>query len=137
MQGAFVPIGADELAKITRTVPDCNLDSIDGKPAEGAVLDHATKAIFSGWSADGANHSVPAYVRLVLKGVRDYAVQTGTGYLRLDVAQSTKQPAFANSGYTVQADLSAVAPGQYSIVILQPAVGQTISCTPGKQVTVR
>lgn len=136
-QSVFAAIPATELEHAARAISDCNLDSINGKLAEGAVVDRSAKPVLAGWAADGATHSVPQTIRLVLKGTQDYAAQTTTGYGRVDVAQATKQPAFANSGFNVQADLSVVAPGQYAVVLLEPVAGQLVSCTPGKQITIR
>ena len=134
-QGAFATLSAQVASAAARNGPDCNLDAIDGKPP--GLIARTSRPLFLGWAADSATKSVPPSVMLVLKGAQDFAVQAPTGYPRNDVAQATKQPAFARSGFSVQADLAAVTPGQYSVTILEPVGGQTIACSPGKQITVQ
>lgn len=134
--GAFA---SASLQKTARTVEDCNIDAIDGKPADGAMLSHTDRATFAGWAADSATQMVPANLRLTLKGVDgapDFAIEAATGATRTDVAQARKIPAFATSGWSVKADLAAVAAGRYDMLLVYTVAGQSVMCDPHHVVTV-
>lgn len=137
--GAFAQVASASLQQAARKVDDCNIDAIDDKPADGAQLSHAGSATFAGWAADSVTRMVPASVRLVLKGVdggRDFAIETATGATRTDVAQARKIPAFAASGWSVKADLTAVPPGRYDALLAYTVAGQSVVCDPHHVVTV-
>lgn len=138
--GAFAPEFSALPGNAARVVGDCNVDSVDGKPIDGALLARASSAAFAGWAADSATGAVPKRVRLVLEGARgsgDFAVEIATGETRVDVAQARKVPAFAASGWLVQANLSAVTPGRYGTVLLYRIDGKPVKCDPHHAVTIR
>lgn len=137
--GAFAPDSSALPGSAAHVVDDCNVDSIDGKPIDGASLARTSRAAFAGWAADSATGAVPKRVQLVLKGVGsgDFAVEVATGEQRPDVAQVRKNPAFAASGWSVQADLSAVAPGKYETVLTYRIDGKPVTCNPHHTVTIR
>jgi hypothetical protein len=80
---------------------------------------------------------VPVGVQLVLKGAQDYAVNAATGLPRPDVASANKHPGWATAGYSVQADLSAVAPGTYVPVIEFSVAGKRMQCPTQGKLTIR
>ena len=138
--GAFAPESSALPGNGARVVDDCNVDSVDGKPVDGASLARESSAEFAGWAADSATGTVPKHVRLVLRGTRgsgDFAMEIATGEARPDVAQARKTPAFAASGWAVQADLSAVAPGKYDTALLYRINGKPVTCDPHHAVTIR
>ena len=57
--------------------------------------------------------------------------------MRPDVAQARKVPAFAASGWSVQADLSAVAPGKYDTVLAYRIDDKPVTCNPHHTITIR
>lgn len=138
--GAFAPESSALPGNGVRIVDDCNVDSVDGKPINGASLARTSTAEFAGWAADSATGTVPKRVRLVLLGLQgggDFTMEIATGEARPDVAQAQKIPAFAASGWSVHADLSAIAPGKYDTVLLYRIHGRPVTCDPHHIVTIR
>jgi len=133
--GTFAAIPASSSGKGS-TVNTCNLDAVNDKPAGSESLPHASTATFSGWAAGDPGH-VPAGVQLVLKGTQDYAVNAATGMPRPDVASANKQPGWAGAGYSVKADLSAVAPGSYTPVLEFSVDGKPVQCATPHKLTVQ
>lgn len=126
--GAFAALPAADLQSAASDINTCNLDTIGGKPASGQALSHSGAMQFAGWAADTSTGTVPAGVKLVLKGAQDYAVNAATGQLRTDVAAATRMPALATSGYAVDAELAAVAPGDYQVLLLFQSGGKAQRC---------
>lgn len=134
--GAFVAVVASSSGDAL-AVNTCNLDAVNDKPAGSESLPHASTATFSGWAAGTQMDSVPASVRLLLKGARDYTVDAATGMPRPDVAKANKHPAWAAAGYSVQADLSAVAPGTYTPVLEFSLDGKRMQCATQHKLTIQ
>lgn len=124
--GTFARIGALEHG--AAAVDTCNLDAVDDKPVGSVPVPHESVATFSGWAADGSANTVPPGVQLVLKGAQNYAINVAVGAPRPDVAEASKRPGWTNSGYVVKANLSAVAPGTYTPVLLFSAGGRPVQC---------
>jgi hypothetical protein len=80
---------------------------------------------------------VPANVQLVLKGARDYAVNAATGMPRPDVASANSQPGWTAAGYSVKADLSAVAPGSYTPVLKFNVDEKLAQCATQHKLTIQ
>lgn len=134
--GTFATISASSSSDAL-TVNTCNLDAVNDKPAGSESLPHASTATFAGWAASGGSDHVPADVRLVLKGARDYAVNAATGMPRPDVANANKRPGWAAAGYSVTADLSAVAPGGYTPVLEFSIDGKPMRCVTQRKLTIQ
>lgn len=134
--GTFAAVPASSSSKAL-TVNTCNLDAVNDKPAGSESLSHASTATFSGWAASGNSDHVPASLQLVLKGTHDYAVNAATGMPRPDVASAKKQPGWAGAGYSVKADLSAVAPGSYTPVLEFSVDGKSVQCTAQHKLTIQ
>lgn len=137
LRGAFVEMPSRRLQQAMRTTTNCNLDAVDDKPAGVMPVPRAGSATFAGWAGDDKTGTVPDKLDLVLTGQQDYAVETDTGVPRPDVAKAQNVPAFATSGYAVQADLSAVAAGKYGVTLLYSADGQVLRCTTHVELSVR
>lgn len=136
--GTFAAIPAEQLQQATRTTANCNLDAVDGKPAGSDTVDRASEAIFSGWAGDAENKTVPAHLKLVLTGNQDFAVETPTGMPRPDVATVQKIAAFATSGYSVKASLSAVPAGNYGVMLLYATPGGAeLRCPTRVKISIR
>ncbi|HKU78840.1 MAG TPA: hypothetical protein VJQ42_03265 [Rhodanobacteraceae bacterium] len=134
--GSFAAVPASSSGKAL-AVNTCNLDAVNDKPAGSESLPHASTATFSGWAASGGSDHVPANVQLVLKGAQDYAVNAATGMPRPDVASANKQPGWAGAGYSVKADLSAVAPGSYTPVLEFNVDGKPAQCATQHKLTIQ
>lgn len=126
--GAFAAISASSSGNAL-VVNTCNLDAVNDKPAGSEALPHGSVAAFAGWAADATANTVPVGVQLMLKGAQDYAVNAATGMPRPDVARSNNRPAWSTAGYSVKADLSAVAPGTYTPVLEFSVDGKPMLCT--------
>lgn len=134
--GAFAAISAPSSRNAT-IVDTCNLDAVNDKPAGSEPLQQGSTVTFTGWAADAGSGSVPVGVQLVLKGAQDYAVNAATGVPRPDVANASHQPGWAMAGYSVQADLSGVAPGIYTPVLEFSVGGKQRQCTTQHNLTIR
>lgn len=134
--GAFAAISALPSQGVT-TVDTCNLDAVNDKPAGSEPVQHGSVVTFSGWAADAVANTVPASVQLVLKGAQDYAVDAATGAPRPDVAKANNRPKWAAAGYSVKADLSAVAPGTYTPLLAFDVDGKPVQCPTSHQLTVQ
>lgn len=138
--GAFAAESSALPGNTARVVDDCNIDSVDGKPIDGVSLARTSSAAFAGWAADSATGVVPKRVQLVLRSERGsggFTMEIATGETRPDVAQARKNPAFAASGWSVQANLSAVAPGRYDTVLRYRINGKPVVCDPHHAVTIQ
>jgi hypothetical protein len=133
---AFTPISPAELVHSVQ-VASCNVDQINGQPADGVPLDHMGTGVFSGWAADSTSQTVPSKVLVLLLGARDFAVSAGTGELRKDVAAGTGVPAFGASGFRVQADMDAVPVGEYRVAMTYAAGGKQLLCNTTVRVSVQ
>ncbi|HVX04486.1 MAG TPA: hypothetical protein VHA71_05130 [Rhodanobacteraceae bacterium] len=136
-QGRFAAIGPNVLARSAEPVANCNLDAIDGVPPGSKPLQRNENALFAGWAANQEGAAVPGVVEIVLHGARDFAVLSATGMPRPDVATANHQPGLANAGYALEADLSAVVPGKYQIVLLYQAGSQSLRCNLAATLVVR
>ncbi len=125
--GAFAAI-PDKSSGNAVSVNSCNLDAVNDKPAGSEPLARDSTAVFAGWAAGAGTDSVPAGVQLVLKGVRDYAVDAATGFPRPDVAKANNHAGWTAAGYAVNADLSAVASGTYTPVLEFSVDGKPMQC---------
>ncbi len=137
--GAFAVVPAAQLQQQKQDkVASCNLDAINGKPATSApVLPHTGTTTFTGWAADVEAGSVPSEIKLVLQGTSDYVVAVPTGMSRQDVATANNNPALANAGYSVAANLSRVQAGQYKVVLLFDAGSKHLRCETDKKVSIQ
>ena len=103
---------------------NCALDSIDGKPSNGASLKAGTTIRFAGWMGD-AQVNVPTQALLVLQGeAKSYSVGIVGGGLRPDVATALGAPGLANAGYNSDVTLADVAPGLYKVSIANTGAAQ-------------
>lgn len=115
----------------------CNLDKVSDQIADNAPVDHIGVARFSGWAADTETGMVPRKVQLILMGARDYAVEADTGGSRPDVAAGLDVPAFASSGFLVNAQMSAVPVGDYKVALVYQTSGDRLICMPNVTVSVQ
>lgn len=133
---AFVVAAKLSSGGVTK-VQTCNLDAVDDKPAGSEALRHDSAATFAGWAAGPQPDTIPASVKLVLTGAQDYVVDAATGMPRPDVVNANGHSAWVTSGYSVKADLSAVAPGQYTPVLRFSAGGKQMQCATQHTLTVQ
>lgn len=120
---AVVPFAAfNGTVPVTVTNAQCSLDSINGQPAANASPAAAGSTItFSGWAGNGEGHPAANFV-LLLKGVQQsYSVPLSFNFARPDVAKALKSPAMVQSGFNVDAKLSAVIRGKYAIYFADAA----------------
>lgn len=134
--GAFAAVPAPASDGVA-AVNTCNLDAVNDKPAGSAPLPHDSTATFTGWVADTASGKVPPGVQLVLKGAKSYAVNAATGLPRPDVVAASRLPSSVTPGYSVHADLSAVAPGTYTPVLEFSVGGKHFECTTAHALTIQ
>lgn len=112
---SFLPVPPMTL-DAAQSTGDCNVDKINGQTAQGMAVDHLGDAVFTGWAGDHLTHAVPAAVEVVLTGATgDYWASGNSGRPRPDVANAQKVPAYAMSGFDVDARMYRVPIGDYGI----------------------
>jgi len=132
----FSPVPATTLNG-ARDTGDCNVDKINGQTAQGMALDHLGGAVFTGWAGDHLTHFVPAVVEVVLAGASgDYWVSGNSGSARPDVAEAQKVPAYAASGFGVDASMYRVPIGEYGIFLAYRIGAQWVECRTNVRVSV-
>lgn len=120
-----------------RSTGDCNVDKINGQTALGMAVDHMGSAIFTGWAGDHLTHAVPAVVAVVLAGAAgDYWASGNSGSARPDVAKAQKVPAYATSGFNVDANMYRVPIGEYGVFLAYRIGTQWVECRTNVQVSV-
>ena len=130
---ATAPAAAGRLA--------CNIESVDRRKFAGeslAVAADAPRRVV-GWVIDEGNRNVPRDAELVL--VAGDGSPVGSQPVRMwrarhdVVAAKDGNPAYAESGFDVDLDLSAVAPGQYRLVV-RSAQADPPTCDVGRLIQV-
>lgn len=107
----------------------CSLDLIAGKPAgESNPIADKTRSQWEGWAANVAAGTNPQAVFIELDGPGKAYLSAGTGGKRPDVATHFSKPALLNAGWSVQADLSALAAGTYKVRLIQVSNGSALVC---------
>lgn len=133
---SFAPVPAGEPGK-ARSTGDCNVDKINGQIAQGMAVDHLGGAILTGWAGDHLTHAVPATVSVVLVGATgDYWALGKSGSPRPDVAAAQKVPAYAASGFRVDANMYRVPIGDYGIFLAFRIDTQWIQCRTNVRISV-
>jgi hypothetical protein len=91
-----------------------------------------------GWAVSDTTKTVPDTVVIELVatkgGAKYYATASRKGRERADVAKFFKDSAFNKSGYTVNADIKSVPPGEYEIIVIQLVNGAPVRAYPGKKI---
>jgi hypothetical protein len=117
-----------------RSVSD-NTSSPGSAPNSWKVRKRNAYRLF-GFAVNKAQGTVPPTIRLLLVGKKVYEIGAPTGFDRSDVATSMKMPAFARAGYESDAAFDDVDPGDYQVIAIQTATGQSLACPTGQTITV-
>lgn len=129
-----------ETMAVAKQFTRCAIERINGeKPVKGQpiALPLGKDLSVSGWIADPLLHT-PARFLLVLRSPRGtYATNATAGRKRADVASALKSELLADAGYLSLKPLAVVAPGEYSVSLLQFADGQYVTCGSAARVTVQ
>jgi hypothetical protein len=129
-----------ETMAVAKQFPRCAVERVNGeKPVKGqpTVLSLGKDLSVSGWIADPLLHT-PARFLLVLRSPHGtYATNVTAGRQRADVASALKSELLADAGYLSQKPLTVVAPGEYSVSLLQFADDQYVTCGSAARVTVQ
>ncbi|QOW24162.1 hypothetical protein [Lysobacter sp. H23M47] len=129
-----------ETMAVAKQFTRCAIERVNGeKPVKGQpiVLPLGKDLSVSGWIADPLLHT-PARFLLVLRSPHGtYATNATAGRKRADVASALKSELLADAGFLSQKPLTAVAPGEYSVSLLQFADGQYVTCGSAARVTVQ
>lgn len=132
----FSPVPAMTLGG-ARDTGDCNVDKINGQTAQGMALDHFGGAVFTGWAGDHLTHAVPAVVEVVLAGASgDYWASGNSGSSRPDVAKAQSVPAYATSGFGIDASMYRVPIGEYGIFLAYRIGTQWVECRTNVRISV-
>ena len=81
--------------------------------------------------------TVPKTIRIVLSGAQVYSIDSVTGSERPDVATFFKKPALANAGYQADAAFDDVAPGEYSVLLIETDGPAPIACPTHQTITIK
>lgn len=126
--GRFVAVAADAISQSAESSAKCNLDAIDGAPPGSKPLSHDGSVLFEGWAASNDGAAVPDAAMIVLLGQQAFEVRVPTGAPRPDVAAANHEPALANAGYAINADMAAVTAGSYTVELRYAAGGKAWRC---------
>ena len=137
--GATVPI---QQQKILEQTGACYVDEINDVivGADPIIASSAEPLRISGWAADPRGPRIPvqAWVRLYDRG-------TGPGLLiemprnieRPDVAKALGDPAYAKAGFRLALAAGRVAPGEYTVAIVQQLGSELAVCTAVGRLSLR
>lgn len=119
----------------------CWIDAINGAPAsEVSKVKIPTIITISGWAVDKKNGTVPTEVGIELlspDGRQTVTVSASRGTQRPDVAKAFNNPAFKDAGFDSRVTINdKVAPGRYSIRVIQKSGTSKFSCETQKFVEV-
>lgn len=135
--GAFTVLTAPVATSAAATT-SCNLDAVDGAPPGAKPLPRGASALFAGWAAASSGSAVPSTVTIVLAGSHaKYSVAVPTGAQRPDVAKAQGKPELVTSGYQVNADLSGVPAGTYTVELHYHAAGKAWRCDTTRTLSVQ
>lgn len=91
-----------------------------------------------GWGLDEKKKSVPDTVVIELfdakTGTKYYAPATRDARKRDDIVKFFKDPAFEKAGYKVNADIKAVPPGEYEVIVVQVIDGKPNRAYPARKI---
>ena len=138
----FSPSAPSVIARPSRVLSKaCAADKINDSPS-GELLKAAksAKLKITGWAVDDIAVAVPAevFVELVpVTGTAHFYAAAARLTKRPDVAKAHGKPVFENSGYDLDADLSAVPAGVYSVLVVQPVAAGVTSCDTKRRVDIR
>jgi hypothetical protein len=136
LRAPFSPVPARALHG-ARSTGDCNVDKINGQTAQGMAVDHLGSAVFTGWVGDHLTHAVPAVVEVVLAGaIGDYWASGNSGRSRPDVAKAQKVPAYAMSGFDVDASVYRVPIGEYGVSLAYQIGTEWVECQTNVRISV-
>lgn len=125
--------GTAEQKISTQLSTKCSLDAINGDG--GLVVQTKTgKADFRGWAVDSNTNTTPELLNVVLTSAEGVAFvfEGGQRFARPGVVKVFKQEAFLNSGFKLNADVSTLAKGTYSVSLQMPLANSRVACKTNK-----
>ncbi len=119
----------------------CNFDSVAGKNRDLPIIEveRSNVAKYEGWAALSVEDSaIGKGVELMLEGENSSKfVVTASRNDRLDVANFFKKPSLKGAGFTVDASVSDVPPGDYVLSVLIEQDNKLIKCGITKKIIVK
>lgn len=127
--------------KIAVVETDYYVDAINDKPHKDqpVSVDRGTKISIAGWAVDRAGKVAPQtiYVKLTADaGGKEYYLKAER-IKRPDVAKSYNIPAYETAGFIASGEVKDLAPGSYTVGILQIGDKQAIALTSKAKLVVR
>ena len=123
------------------TTKVCSADVINGSESAAQLqIAKSAKLIVTGWAVDDIAGTTPPeiYVELIAaSGSTRYYARAARITKRPDVAKAHNNPAFENSGYDLEGDLTDVAPGVYSVQVAQSVAAGGTLCDTRHKVEIR
>ncbi|HEY5972164.1 MAG TPA: hypothetical protein VIT22_09345 [Pseudoxanthomonas sp.] len=136
-QGGATSLDMQKLADLVANKAPCSLDLIAGKSIVSGPISLITGSdiLFQGWISNPDLQS-PGTIAVLLSGEQAYAFRGSAGGARPDVAKILKADGLVKSGFNVSSKLVNVAPGEYSVSLIQDWAGSTIQCPTKAKITV-
>jgi hypothetical protein len=127
--------------KITTVETDFYIDAINGKPHnnKSVIVAKGSIVTFGGWAVDRSRKVVPKtiYVKLTAEtGGKEYYVKADRAK-RLDVVKVFNINEYENAGFNAVGDTKELAPGNYTVGILQIDDAQAIAFTSNIQIVLQ
>lgn len=114
-------------ARLSLVTPTCSIDS----PRNDTALELGKPFAAGGWAFDKVSGTAPekVFLQLVSEDQRtSRIVAAARGTKRPDVAQALGAPGAVGSGFDATIDTAGLAPGKYTISIVQAAEDKTLVC---------
>lgn len=116
----------------------CSVDLIAGKTNATAYVQRGT-VNFAGWAVDTSKQIAPERLRLRLTGLEGKPHVFGDPAIvdRPDIVTAFHNEKLLKSGFSFEADLSALAPGGYGIILEIPDGNSLLVCQPKKVLVIQ
>lgn len=125
-----------ELRKLQSTM--CSLDVMSGDGGMVAYTEGGT-VNFAGWAADSNTNTTPPLLNVVLTGMdgKPFVFKGAARNDRPDVVKAFNQDVFLKSGFSINADISALQKGTYSVNLQMPTADNLITCETKKTLVLK
>lgn len=133
------PLPVAEL-QAARATSLCSFDSADQHYPQGArplAVGRGRPMRLRGWFADETHHPVGDFRIALAAASSAWSLPARTGAARPDTTEYFDEPAMGTAGFEQLADLSAISPGTYRVLLLAGHGDALLACDSGKRLELR
>jgi hypothetical protein len=135
-------LSAEEVGVELKPDTMCNLERIDNQLLDSSqpfTPADRHRAVVTGWIGDESTKALPSAPALMIRQVgssRVWQVPVELTVSRDDVAKATGVAALKMSGFSLDADLSALPAGSYRMVLVHDRDGGRLACDNGRELKI-